>query len=94
MDNHLSHVSDRVVNLTMKNGLDLLIFPAHSSLLPQPLDVGYFHVLKAKISEILSGLGYAVARSLPSYFFPKVLHQAINRITPKTVVTFFSATVV
>lgn len=93
MDNHLSHVSDRVVNLAMKNGLDL-IFPADSSLLPQSLDVGYFHVLKAKISEILSGLGYAVARSLPSYFFPKVLHQAINRITPKTVVTFFSATVV
>jgi hypothetical protein len=76
----------------MENGIDLLYFPSHSSHLLQPLDVGYFHVLKAKVSEILSGLGYAVTRSLPRHLFPKVLHQAMNRITPATVAASFSAT--
>lgn len=92
MDNHTSHLSPRVIDSARENGIDLLFFPAHSSHLLQPLDVGYFHVLKSKVVQLATGLGYAGSHSLPRHLFPKLLQQAMNKITPATIAASFVAT--
>ncbi|MES9879439.1 MAG: helix-turn-helix domain-containing protein [Sedimenticola sp.] len=92
MDNHVSHLSTQVIDAAKQNGIDLLFFPAHSSHLLQPLDVGYFHVLKTKVVELATGLGYAGTHTLPRHLFPKLLHHAMNKISPATIAASFAAT--
>ncbi|XP_045167512.2 uncharacterized protein LOC123530804 [Mercenaria mercenaria] len=92
MDNHTSHMSASVIKDAMENSVDLLYFPSHSSHLLQPLDVGYFHVLKSKLFELASGLGYVESRALPRHIFSKLLHHAMMKISPAVVAAAFSAT--
>ncbi len=92
LDNHTSHLSPKVIDAARENGVDLLFFPAHSSHLLQPLDVGYFHLLKMKVVGLATGLGSSGTHSLPRHLFPKVLQQAMNKITPATIAASFSAT--
>lgn len=46
LDGHASHVSIELINLAIKNNIDLLCLPSHSTHILQPLDVGVFSVVK------------------------------------------------
>lgn len=46
LDNHESHLSIEVLNLSKENGVTLLTFPPHCSHRLQPLDVGVYGPLK------------------------------------------------
>jgi len=46
-DGHNSHLSTRVVDIAMKNNIQLLCLPVHTSSILQPPDVGVFKGVKA-----------------------------------------------
>ena len=54
------------------------------------MDVVYFHNLKQKVADLAIGLGFVGCKTLPRQMFPKLLHQALNRILPQTVAKSFS----
>ena len=90
LDNHTSHVSTELIECAQANGISLLYLPSNTSHILQPLDVGYFHVLKSHMYSISSALGYAGATVLPRHEFCKVFEQAMNRISRSTVISCFS----
>lgn len=47
MDSHASHISPAVIELAKQNEVHLFTFPAHTSHLLQPLDVGIYRPLKS-----------------------------------------------
>lgn len=55
-DGHDSHVSAEFVSICIRERIDLLLLPPHSSHLLQPLDVGVFRPLKLAISTQVSRL--------------------------------------
>jgi len=50
VDGHSSHVQAQFIAECMREKVDLLILPAHSSHKTQPLDVGVFHTVKQRLS--------------------------------------------
>jgi len=58
----------------------------------QPLDVGYFHVLKKHLLSLANGLGYASRRTMPRHVLPYLMKHALMKICPATVAAAFSAT--
>ena len=89
MDNHYTHVSVEAIQYCIDNEIDLLYLPANSTNILQPLDVGYFHVLKAKLERLVLSLGYAGALCLPRHEFPGILKAGLGQITPGTVQSAF-----
>lgn len=51
MDSHSSHVGPEVINMAKENQVYLMTFPAHTSHLLQPLDVGVYKPLKSHWSK-------------------------------------------
>jgi hypothetical protein len=51
MDSHASHISPEAVSLVKSNNVFLLTFPAHTTQLLQPLDVGIYKSLKSHWSH-------------------------------------------
>lgn len=92
LDNHASHVSKAFVDAARENSVDLLYIPAHTSHLVQPQDAGYFHIVKQYVGELAIQLGYLGIKSLSRSLFPKILHQALNRITGLSVSNAFKCT--
>ena len=92
LDNHSTHVSKAFIDSARRHKVDLLYLPAHSSHLLQPQDSGYFHVLKQKVADISTELGYLGIKILPRHLFPKILMQAFNKISGSTVVSAFKCT--
>ena len=45
-DGHNSHLSTQIVDLAVKNDIELLCLPVHTSIILQPLDVGVFKAVK------------------------------------------------
>ena len=80
MDNHATHVSKAIIDIAQKDHIQLLCLPAHSAYLLQPLDVGYYHLLKANTSELSTSLGYTGIKTIPRNKFPKILQLGINKI--------------
>ena len=91
MDNHASHLSAQLIDCAQKNDVSLLFLPSKSSFILQPLDVGFFHVLKHKVSELTTSLGYAGAHILPRHVFPVVFNEAISQMTPSTASSAFKS---
>lgn len=54
MDSHSSHITPAVIELAKQNHIFLMTFPAHTSHLLQPLDVGVYRSLKAHWSQQLN----------------------------------------
>lgn len=54
MDSHSSHVTPEVIRLAKQNQIYLFTFPAHTTHLLQPLDVGIYRSLKAAWSKTLN----------------------------------------
>lgn len=54
MDSHASHINATVISLAKENDIYLFTFPAHTSHLLQPLDVGVYKSLKANWSKSLN----------------------------------------
>ena len=90
LDNHKSHLSTEVIECAQANGISLLYLPSNTSHILQPLDVGYFHVLKYNMHNLCSLLGYAGATCLPRHEFCKVFEQAVNKISTSNVISAFS----
>lgn len=53
MDSHASHINDTVLSLAKDNDIYLFTFPAHTSHLLQPLDVGVYKSLKSHWAKSL-----------------------------------------
>jgi hypothetical protein len=58
-DGHDSHISGNFISHCIQNRITLLILPAHTSHLLQPLDVAIFGPLKKRLSAALSHLNQA-----------------------------------
>lgn len=54
MDSHSSHIGPEVISLAIENKIYLMTFPAHTSHLLQPLDVGVYRSLKINWSKQLN----------------------------------------
>lgn len=54
MDSHASHINPAVISLASENDVYLFTFPAHTSHLLQPLDVGIYKSLKSHWSRSLN----------------------------------------
>ncbi|XP_060603989.1 uncharacterized protein LOC132756861 [Ruditapes philippinarum] len=65
MDNHASHFCPDLVDLAIEEGIELLFLPPHATHLLEPLDKGFFHLLKLKMAESALSVGYAGARVVP-----------------------------
>ena len=92
LDNHSTHVSKTFIDAACRHKVDLLYLPAHSSHLLQPQDSGYFHIIKQKVADISTELGYLGIKTLPRHLFPKILMQAFNKTAGSTVVSAFKCT--
>lgn len=46
MDSHVSHTTPEILSKTSYNGIHLVTFPSHTTLLLQPLDIGIYRLLK------------------------------------------------
>ena len=51
LDGHGSHVKANFIAFCVEHAIDLLVLPAHSSALTQPLDVGIFRPLKGAMND-------------------------------------------
>jgi hypothetical protein len=56
MDGHSSHITANVIAFCMRNAVDMLILPPHTSHMLQPLDVGVFAPLKRTLASELTRL--------------------------------------
>ena len=56
VDGHGSHVTSKFIGFCMRNAIDVLVLPPHSSHITQPLDVGVFGPLKREVGRRTDGL--------------------------------------
>lgn len=54
VDGHGSHTSDEFISICYLNNVYLLFFPAHTSHILQPLDLGYFSSLKTAYRRLVN----------------------------------------
>jgi hypothetical protein len=85
MDNHVSHASVEIVDIAKAAGIDLLYLPPHSSHFLQPLDLGYFNLLKQNMGSLSVSLGYSGVRGVPKDKFPKILQHAMGKINASAI---------
>lgn len=82
-DNLPSHMSIEIVKLCEEHNIRMVFLPPNSTHLLQPLDVAVFKPMKTAWKKILikfkkgEGRNY---RSMPKYFFPKLLLQLLETI--------------
>ena len=92
MDNHISHLSTGTINLAIKHDVTILCLPPHSSHVLQPLDKGYFNLLKKTMGEMAISLGYGGIKTVPCRSFAKLLQFAMAKIASESVRSAFRAT--
>ena len=89
MDNHVSHISPRVIDAAKGENIELLCFPPHSTHLLQPMDRGYFNVLKQNMANSAVQLGYGGMKCVPKHLFPRVLRYAMGNIKTEVILSAF-----
>jgi hypothetical protein len=55
LDGHSSHTTGKFIEFCMKNGIELLLLPPHSTHLLQPLDICIFGPLKSYLQQMTDG---------------------------------------
>lgn len=80
LDNHTSHISPEVLDEAVKNKIEILCLPPHSTHILQPLDVGYFNLLKKAMAQSAVSLGYGGMRTVPKAKFPPIVHHGMQKI--------------
>lgn len=90
MDNHVSHLSKEVIDFAQSDNIELLCLPSHSTHLLQPLDVGYYHLLKEHFTSLSVALGYSGMKTIPREKIPKLIHLAMNKISGSSIASAFS----
>lgn len=58
LDSHVTYMDMSVIDFSQENKIELLSLPVHSTHLLQPLDVGYYHLLKEHFTSLSVSLGY------------------------------------
>jgi len=78
-DGHNSHLSTQVVDIAVKNDIELLCLPAHTSSILQPLDVGVFKAVKGAWRKCLREY-YDESRysNVDKRIFPSLLKQVVD----------------
>ena len=89
MDNHISHTSVELLDIAKEAGVDLLYLPPHSSHFLQPLDVGYFNLLKQNMGSLSVSLGYGGVRTVPKEKFPKIMQHGMGKIDVSSIQASF-----
>ena len=56
LDGHGSHITGRFITFCIDHAIDLMVLPAHTSQVSQPLDVGIFGPLKRQLARLIDGL--------------------------------------
>jgi hypothetical protein len=92
MDNHVSHLSATMIDLANKHNIILLCLPPHSSHILQPLDKGYFNLLKQAMANMAVSLGYGGVKTVPKQSFTKLLQFAMAKISNEAIKSSFRAT--
>ena len=88
IDGHGSHMQARFAAFCMRNAIDLMVLPAHSSHITQPLDVGIFGPLKGHMSRLateaarINGGTRVQKADLPLYHLPQRHHSPVHRSHP------------
>lgn len=90
MDNHVTHLDKKLIDFAQKDQIELLCLPSHSTHILQPLDVGYYHLLKENFTKLCVSLGYTGMKTIPREKFPKLLHIAMNKISGASISSAFS----
>jgi DDE superfamily endonuclease len=84
-DNLSSHISLEVIRLCKENDVEFVCFPANSTHLIQPLDVGFFAQMKRAWRNQLRS--YAAedpdAKALEKTRFPAMLNELLESLNPK-----------
>ena len=92
MDNNTSHLSIELIDYAKSENIELPCLPSHSTHLLQPLDVGFFHMFKTNVSNMVTSLGYTGLKTIPRLKFPKLLQLALNKkIAGSSISAAFSA---
>lgn len=76
MDSHASHINMDVITLAKQNQIYLFTFPAHTSHLLQPLDVGVYKPLKTNWSTSLNDIMRDNPREKTNRTFHTILNPA------------------
>ena len=91
MDNHTSHLSTELIDYAKSENIELLCLLAHSTHLHQPLDVGFYHMLKPNVSNMATSFEYIGLNTIPRHKFPKLLHLALSKIAGSCISAAFLA---
>ncbi|XP_045166969.2 uncharacterized protein LOC123530264 [Mercenaria mercenaria] len=65
MNNHVTHLNKELIDFAKKEHIDMICVPANSTHLLQPLDVGYYHLLKQNFANLSVALGYTGMKTVP-----------------------------
>lgn len=87
LDGHGSHVRYEFVGLCMRNDIDLMILPAHSSAITQPLDVSVFGPYKTFLGQETSNhYRWSQNSVLPRRQWIELLIRArVSSLTPRNI---------
>lgn len=91
MDSHGSHVGPEVIELAKKNKVYLMTFPAHTSHILQPLDVGVYKSLKSSWAKILNNHMIQHPNNMPSrtHFHELFTPAFLDSFTPLNIINSF-----
>lgn len=91
MDSHSSHINPDVISLARENGIYLFTFPAHTSHLLQPLDVGVYKPLKSHWSKALNNymLAHPTEKPTRQNFHEIFSEPFISSMTPMNIINAF-----
>ena len=91
IDGHSSHIDVNTSKLCKDNNILLYCLPPHSSHITQPLDVGFYGLLKASWRKAVAKYALdKVGKSVTKYTFAEVFKEAwINTVKLSTIVNSF-----
>ncbi|XP_046681317.1 MFS-type transporter clz9-like [Homalodisca vitripennis] len=91
MDSHGSHVGPEVIELAKQNEIYLMTFPAHTSHLFQPLDVGVYKSLKSVWAKLLNNHMLLNPNNMPSrsHFHELFTPAFLESFTPLNIIHSF-----
>lgn len=91
-DGHSSHISVEVCEAAVLNDIHILVLPAHSSHIYQPLDVCVYKPIKTTWKNILSEWYFGGNGSVSKEVFPSLFNKVISVVKRSNAVSGFEAT--
>ena len=91
-DGHASHIGIQVIKLVIKNNINLLRSPSHTTHFLQPLDIGVYGPIR--MAKILVEFSYShIRKAITKEGFPALLKQIwLRGFTGRSVISGFKTT--